>query len=248
MGSLSVIEDFDVIEDFASGLILIDKTAVVGQLVLQAGEKALYNSVVSRMPLAAHGGGDAQSLQAVAIVLGRVLAALIRVVHQARSGAALLYRHVQRRMGQALGDPLCYGPTDHPPGMQIHHDGQIEPTRTGRHIGNVTGPDPVGPCNREALLQEVRCRRQAQVMRHRVAEPTLAPCLDAVLTAQAGDPVLAAGDPSVPQNLPGLERTVGPPALPVQIPDMPQEAPIIQSPPAHLSGERPAPPTVVAAA
>lgn len=49
VGSFSVIEDLDVFEDFASGLILVDETAVVDQLVLQVGEKAFHNSVVSWM-------------------------------------------------------------------------------------------------------------------------------------------------------------------------------------------------------
>ena len=58
MGSFAVIEDLDVIEDFTSGLVLVDETAVVGEFVLQVGEKAFHNSVIPRIALAAHGGGD----------------------------------------------------------------------------------------------------------------------------------------------------------------------------------------------
>jgi hypothetical protein len=67
--------------------------------------------------------------------------------------------------------------------MQIEQHGKIEPTGTRRHIGDVTGPDPVCHGDPEAPFQQVFRRWQAELMGDRIAEAAFALGLNAMLVA-----------------------------------------------------------------
>ena len=45
---------------------------------------------------------------------------------------------------------------DHPAGMQVENDGQIDPTFACPNIGDVTGPFLIWLARSEILLQEIR--------------------------------------------------------------------------------------------
>ena len=64
--------------------------------------------------------------------------------------------HVEGADRQVFLHPVADGPADHPTGMQVQDDGQINPALARPDIGYVASPFLVGLARSEILLQEIR--------------------------------------------------------------------------------------------
>lgn len=89
------------------------------------------------------------------VIVGTVLAAPVGVVNAALWGPAQGNSHVQGADRQVFLHPVADGPTDHPAGMKVQDDSQIDPALPRPDIGDVTSPFLVGLARSEILLQEV---------------------------------------------------------------------------------------------
>src|SRR5947209_2928503 len=95
MPPLTIVEDLDVLEDVAPGLIAGLIVTMMDQFSLQAVEEALHGGVVPAVAFAAHRTHHAVLDQLLLIVTGSVLAATVGMMHAARQRPASLDRHVE---------------------------------------------------------------------------------------------------------------------------------------------------------
>lgn len=77
------------------------------------------------------------------------------MVNAALRGPAQGNRHVEGADRQVFLHPVADGPSDHPAGMQVQDDSQIDPAFARPDIGDVAGPFLVGLARSEILLQEI---------------------------------------------------------------------------------------------
>jgi hypothetical protein len=131
-------------------------------------EKALDSCVVIAIALSAHGRCHTMFSQDLLIVVRTVLAAAVRVVNAALWGPAQGNSHVQGADRQVFLHPVADGPCcypkgfcvqntqgDHPTGMQVQDDGQIDPAFARPDIGDVADPFLVGLARSKIPLQEI---------------------------------------------------------------------------------------------
>ena len=121
---------------------------MLGPLVLERPEEPFHDGVVVAAAGAAHRALDAQSPQGLLIGVAGVLAAAIAVVQQfagrpvvatrsPAASAALTSRRRQR---------VAERPADDLAAEQVEHDGQVDPARERRQIGDVGHPLAIGRC------------------------------------------------------------------------------------------------------
>src|SRR2546428_403320 len=103
MAALWIVEPFDVLEDIGSRFIARAIARFrVDPLLLEAREEALHRRIVPAVALAAHATGDSVMGEQSLEVFRRVLASLIRVMHQLLWPAAAPQGH-----GEGVHDELC---------------------------------------------------------------------------------------------------------------------------------------------
>ena len=73
-----------------------------------------------------------------------------------RFGAALRKRHLQRIEHQRRFEVMSHCPADDASGPHIQHDGEIQETRPGRHIGDVGDPESIRTLGAEAPVDLVQ--------------------------------------------------------------------------------------------
>src|SRR6056297_3390124 len=123
------------------------------------------------------------------IVVGTVLAAAVRVMDATLRWSPQRNSHVQR--AEVTLHAIADGPADHPPGMQIEDDRQIQPALLGPDIADVTRPFPVRAGCREVPVQQVRCDVEAVVAVRGRLELPVPSNRNAVVTHQASDAAVA---------------------------------------------------------
>src|SRR5438552_12297 len=84
MQPLAIVKDLDKLKGLAPGFVPCLERAVMHQLVLQRAEEALRDGVIVAVPPATHTGHQPMLGEDLPIGRRRILAALIRVVNQAR--------------------------------------------------------------------------------------------------------------------------------------------------------------------
>src|SRR6056297_99459 len=99
--------------------------------------------------------------------------------------------HVQGPDCQVTLHPVADGPADHPPGMQVEDNRQIQPALLGPDIADVTRPFPVRTGCREVPVQQVRCDVEAVVAVRGRLELPVSPSRNTVITHQAPDAAVA---------------------------------------------------------
>ena len=119
------------------------------QLGLQRCPETLHGSVVKAVSSSAHGGFDPQAFEHPSILLGAILAALIRVMQKTRGRLCGFDRPQQRLHDQIFGHAPAHGVTDDFPRAQLLVPDQVEPALIGGHIG-VSSP---GESHRAGLSQ-----------------------------------------------------------------------------------------------
>src|SRR6056297_3915410 len=125
------------------------------------------------------------------IVVGTVLAAAVRVMDATLRWSPQRNSHVQRADRKVTLHAIADGPADHPPGMQIEDDRQIQPALLGPDIADVTRPFPVRAGCREVPVQQVRCDVEAVVAVRGRLELPVPSNRNAVITHQASDAAVA---------------------------------------------------------
>ena len=90
---MSVVEDLDVLEDAGPGLVTRSVVLLMDQLGLQRVEERLLHRVVEAVALPAHAANQAMFFEELLVVLRRVLAATIRVMHEAGSSSTSAQGH-----------------------------------------------------------------------------------------------------------------------------------------------------------
>src|SRR5258706_13281167 len=97
MPTTAVVEDLDEVKKRGPSVGMRAKGRTHEQLTFERREAAFRQGVVVPVPDRAHGGADPRRTAPVLKRLGGGVAAMIRVMHHAGSGAALLQRHVRGR-------------------------------------------------------------------------------------------------------------------------------------------------------
>ena len=85
------------------------------------------------------------------------MASTIRMIDATLGRLPQRDRHFQCSNGQITFHPVRDGPADYPPGMQVQDKGEVEPSRSGPHIADVTRPFPVRLICVEVPVQQVWC-------------------------------------------------------------------------------------------
>jgi hypothetical protein len=119
-----VIEHLDVIEQGLLGVGVALKA--LGFFALHRREPALHHRVVIAIAPAAHVARDSVRVEARAIVLARIRAALVGVMQQPRLGAPAIERFAERAEREVAVIHGTQRPADDEPGMQIHDGRQIQ--------------------------------------------------------------------------------------------------------------------------
>ena len=63
--------------------------------------------------------------------------------------------HQERVQHEVLSQRGLGGPADNTAGVQVHHDGQVEPAFPRAHVGDVGDPGCVWSLDRKASLQRI---------------------------------------------------------------------------------------------
>lgn len=187
--ALPIIVSLDVGEQVAPGLVPGRPSSLVDELDLMCMEEALHRGIIVTTAGSAHGGRRLHVSELLAIGLGCVLAAAIRVADETSPRSLPLGGHHQSRRRQFGPHVLAYGPADDLASGEIEDGGQVEPALAGGQIGDIGEPDRVGHRSRELLFEEVGRNRQvvAAISRAR-PEPTPCQSPDTVLAHQALHP------------------------------------------------------------
>ena len=82
MSALSIVEDFDVMEQAGLGLFPSQILFSMHLLFFERGEEAFHYGIVPAVALAAHAAYDASGLKPLLIVIGRVLTAAVTMKKQ----------------------------------------------------------------------------------------------------------------------------------------------------------------------
>jgi hypothetical protein len=136
-------------------------------LVLEGLEETLGVGVVVRIALAAHRPSHPQRLEAVPVLLGRVLAARVGVMDQSRSRPSVY----QRGQGQPDVQESPYRVSHHPAGPGVEEDGQEDKGRLEPDVGDIRYPSwsgPVGVKFRARLGKTGRAWSESVVTRNRL--------------------------------------------------------------------------------
>ncbi len=148
-------ESFDVVEDirscFRSSLILPS----VDALSLQQAEEAFSRCVVSATADLAHAALKLMILQEPLIFVTRKLTATIGVKHNWALVGALPQCHqdgLQHELGVLVS---AHGPANHTTGVEVHHNGQVEPAFGSSDVRDVGDPLGVGFIRAEVSSQVI---------------------------------------------------------------------------------------------
>ena len=152
MPALLVVEDLDVVEELLLGVrVALESLAELG---LQRREPALGHGVVVAVPATAHAARDSVSTEDVLVVLARVGAALIGVVHQPGIGTPTSQRHLECPNHEL---PIVDGgerPTDDEARVQVDDGGQEDAAALAdSQLGGVADPALI-----RTLVEPESCR------------------------------------------------------------------------------------------
>src|SRR5437899_3897265 len=208
MQPLAIVKYLDKRKGLAPGFVPCLERAVMHQLVLQRAEEALRDGVIVAVPPATHTGHQPMLGEDLPIGRRGIVGALIRVVNQARLRPAVEQGH-REGVGRegAIGARL-HRPADHAAGVQIQHDGQIQPARARRNRRDVPHPHAIRRRNGQPWSEMIGgWRRHLMVFGHN-AEAAAARGFEALQAAQASHSMFAARNAGVVQRPPQLDRPV----------------------------------------
>ena len=155
MTALAVIEDFNVVEDFGSGVGSAGELASVDQFQFEGAPEAFHGSVVVAVTASAHGGDQTGRLQGCPKVPGGVLNTPVGVEKQSGWRRTMQGRHGESCQDQGGVNCLAHGPADDFAAVEVQNAGEIEPTLVGENVGDIGDPDLVGCSSLWGFYQEI---------------------------------------------------------------------------------------------
>ena len=155
MTALAVIEDFNVVEDFGSGVGSAGELASVDQFQFEGAPEAFHGSVVVAVTASAHGGDQTGRLQGCPKVPGGVLNTPVGVEKQSGWRRTMQGRHGESCQDQGGVNCLTHGPADDFAAVEVQNAGEIEPTLVGENVGDIGDPDLVGCSSLWGFYQEI---------------------------------------------------------------------------------------------
>jgi len=156
MPTTAVVEDLDEVKERGPSVGMRAKGRTHEQLTFERREAAFRQGVVVPVPDRAHGGADPCRTAPVLKRLGGVLAAMIRVMNHAGSGAAMQERHVQDRHDEVGAQMRLHRPAHHAPTACVEDHGEEVKPLPGRHVGDVRDPHLIGSDGGKCPADEVR--------------------------------------------------------------------------------------------
>jgi hypothetical protein len=142
----------------------------------------------------------------------------IGVEDQAGRRPPLRQSHREGLVRERLVEQRRHRPADDPSGVEIEHDGEMEPALPGAHRGDIGDPAPVGCLGREVAPQAIGRGWQLGPGRRGPAEAPLGTGDDALAPHEAGNAVSARPDAPGAELLVNARRSIGPPARDVRRP------------------------------
>lgn len=150
----AIIEQFDVIIDLGGGYLASRVDALLDPLLVQATKERFGHCVIPAIATSAHAGLQVMRAAEAPPCIAAKLRSLIGM-NQGVLGLASADGHDERVQHQVLSQCGLGGPTNNTAGVEIHHDGQIEPAFPRAYIRNVRDPDGVRPWDGKPLLQYI---------------------------------------------------------------------------------------------
>ena len=125
MAPTSIIEQFNVLKDFAAGLDPGAPARLMHQLFLERGKEALGHRIVPAISLAAHAADDSMLRQQLLVLLAGILDAAVRMVDQSARWLTVRQRHLEGIQREPALQTLTHRPADHPAREQVQDYRQI---------------------------------------------------------------------------------------------------------------------------
>src|SRR5918911_1888558 len=164
MATLSVIPNFDVLEDSIAGLGPSGPAMTIEQFPAQRGEETFGHRIVITVSTPAHARHELVSGQQFAVIVGGILHAPIGMVQQPWLGTLALHGHAQGGDAEFCIQRFTHGPTDYHTITQVNQYGQIQPTFHGSNVSYISTPNAIRIPDRrhaEAPLQKVTRHRMS---------------------------------------------------------------------------------------
>ena len=217
---------------------------MVDALDFEGVEEALHRSVVETVAAAAHRGGYSRGGKDLAIRVGCVLHATIRVLDEPRGRALALDGHTERFNGDPGMQGLAHRPAHDLAGMHVDQRGEVEPALASGDVGQIREPDLVRGGRREVPPDPVRGDRVGVTAVGRPDPPgKRGQPAKACGPHEAGDAVRPNYATKAPQSGMHAGRPIDAAAVGMNVSDLRQKAAIVARPLAL----RPRAPSVVPA-
>ena len=126
--ALSVVEDFDVLEDGLSCCVARCECDSVYEFFIDCSKETLGNGVVPTVAFATHAWLEAVDFECQLIVRASVLAATVRVMNETWRGASASNRYVECIEREKAVDVGAHRPTNNLMSTQVNEHGEVQPT------------------------------------------------------------------------------------------------------------------------
>lgn len=187
----SIIKDFNVFEAGSLHFSMGSVTQAMVPLIFKTVKPAFGRGVVPAITFATHRAGHAIFLERVLKGMAGVLAASVRMMHDARFWSTAKPGHPQSIRHNIGRHARLERPADHFPVEQIQNNGKVQPAFVGPQVRDVRRPDQIGGGWHEVPVQQIRCHWQTVL---RICRDLVAPLVagsDAVLTHEPLNALLA---------------------------------------------------------
>lgn len=138
----AIVEHLDIVVDLSSRDLPGCVDALLDPLLLQAAKKGFGDGVIPAIAPSAHAGLQMMRSAEAPPRIAAKLRTLIGV-NQDMLGLASAHGHEECVQHEILSQSGLGGPANNTAGVEIHHDGQIEPAFPRAYIRNVSDPDGV---------------------------------------------------------------------------------------------------------
>lgn len=159
----AIVEHLDVVVDLSPRDLPGCVDAFLDPLLLQAAKKGFRHSIVPAVAPSAHTGLQMMCMAEAPPRIAAKLGALIEM-NQRVHGLASAHGHEQRVQYEFSGDRGLCGPADNAAGVEVHHDGQIEPAFPRAEWSERPGVVALSPSlsspNRTCTSQRIRLSSQ----------------------------------------------------------------------------------------
>ncbi len=160
MSALPVVVNLNVLKYCLPHAFTRPESFAVDRFHLQRMEEAFGTRIVITVAPGAHATPQLVPGDQRLIGAGALLAAAITMDDDAAWPLTLPQGHLQRITDQVSRHALRHRPADHPAGIQVNHDGQVQPAFVRPQVGHVTGPGLIRGGHPKVLLEQVGRYRQ----------------------------------------------------------------------------------------